>query len=111
MESVVSSLFYLVLRVLFKLVPNTIDKGLEVPKILLEKSFELWPCDQSGVLMMALVLSPSKPNNAMEKSGGKRGIIYPCGTRYLKIIFTLLTKMVAVYVGSFRISFQGPNLK
>ena len=44
-ESIVLSLFQLVLGVFSKFALDTIDKNLEVPKILIEESLELWLSD------------------------------------------------------------------
>ena len=76
---VVSSFFKLVLGVPFKLAPDTIDKGLGVPKVLLEEVFELKPRDWRGAFVAALVLSPSKADGATEECGGKEGTIHLCG--------------------------------
>ena len=76
---VVSSLFQLVLGVFSKLAPDTINKGLGVPKIVLEEVFELRPCDRSGAFVAAFVLGPSEADSATEEGGGKGGTIHPCG--------------------------------
>ena len=78
-EGVVLSLFQLVLEVPSKLAPDTIDKGLEVPKVLLEEVLELRPRNRSGAFVAALVLGPSEANGATEESGGKGDTIHPCG--------------------------------
>ena len=52
-----------------------------------------------------LVLGPFEADNATEENDGKQGTIYLYSTWYLKIIFTLLTKIVAVYVEFFEIDF------
>ena len=57
------------------------------------------------------MLGPFKADGATEESGGKWGTIHPYGAWCLKIIFTLLTKMVVVHVESFGIGFQGSGLK
>ena len=44
-------------------------------------------------------------DDTTDKSGGKWDTIYPYGALYLEIMIILLTKMVAVYVGSFKIDF------
>ena len=73
---VVLSLFQLVLGVLFKLAPDTIDKGLEVSKVFSKKVLELRPPNWSGAFMAALVLGQSEADGATEKSGGKGGTIH-----------------------------------
>lgn len=111
MGAVVSSLFQLILRVLFKLAPDRINKGLAITKVLSQEGLELWLCNRNGALIAALMLGLSEADDATEKSGGKQGTIYSCGARYLEIIFTLLIKMVAVYMGFFGINLQGPGFK
>ena len=75
-RGVVSSLFNLVLGVLFKLAPNAINKSLKLSKVFLEKDFKLWPCDWSKVFVTAFILGLSKADYATEKIGGKRSMIY-----------------------------------
>ena len=53
-----------------------------------------------------LILNSPKIDNVIEEKGGKRGIIHYNSAQSLKIILTLLVKMVAIYVGLFLIGFQ-----
>ena len=76
---VILSLFQLVLGVLFKLTPDTINKSLRVFNVLSEKVLKLWPYDWGNVLVVALVLGPSDTNSVAKENGGIWGIIHPCG--------------------------------
>ena len=107
----ISGFFQLVLEVLPKLTPNTINEGLGTPEILLEESLELWPRDKSGAFVAAFVLSPSKADGTTEEDGGKEGTIYLCGARDFEIILTLQTKIVAIHVGFFGVGFRGLSLE
>ena len=106
----VSGFFQLVLGVPSKLTPDTINKGLGAPKVLSEEDFELWLCDESGAFVASLVLGSSEADGTMEEGGGKGGTIHPCGAWSLEIIFTLLTKIVAVYMRFSEIGLWGPSL-
>ena len=68
---VVLSLFYLVLGVPSKLVPDLIDKGLGVPKVFLKKGLKLWLYNWSGAFVTALMLGSFEAGGAAEESGGK----------------------------------------
>ena len=71
MGNVVLSFLLLVLEVSSKLASNTINKGLGVPKIFLKKFFKLWPRNQSGTFVAALVLGSSEDVGAAEEGSGK----------------------------------------
>ena len=79
MEGVISNLFQLILEVSSKLAPDTINKGLKISEVLLEKVFEFRLRDQNSALVTTLVLSLSKADNAVEEDGSKWGIIHPYG--------------------------------
>ena len=95
---IISSFFQLALRVSSKLTPYVADKGLKISKVFLKKSLEVRPYDWNDTLIVALLLDQSKIDGAMEKCCGKQSTIYFNGTWNLKIIFTLLRKVVVVYV-------------
>ena len=42
----------------------------------MKEDFEIWPCDWSGALVAALMLSPFKADGAMEERDCKWGIIF-----------------------------------
>ena len=101
----------MVLAVSSKLTPDIINKGLKVSKIYLEKSLELWPSNQSDALIAVLVLGSFEADGTTEKYGSKRGTIYPYDTCNFKIIFTLLTKVVAIHMRFSKISLCGFSLE
>ena len=110
-RGVILSFFQLVLGISSKFTPDTINKDLRVFKLLLKEGFELCPYAWSDGFVAALMLDPSEADNAVEESGGKWDTIYLYGAWCLKIIFILLTKMVAVHVGFSEISIRGPSLE
>lgn len=55
----------------FKLILNTINKGLKVSKVFLEEIFEFGSRDWNDVFVVSLMLGLSKIDDAMEKYGGK----------------------------------------
>ena len=63
----ISSFFQLVLGVLSKLTPDTVNKDLRVSEIFLEESFEVGPRDRSGAFVVVLVLSPFNADRATKK--------------------------------------------
>ena len=108
---IVLSFFQLVLKVLSKLTPDAIDKGLGVPKVLSNEVFELRSRDRSGAFVTALALGLSEADGATEKNSGKGATIYPCDAWSFEIILTLLTKVIAIHVRFSEIVFQGPSFK
>ena len=103
--------FQLVLGVYLKLTPDTVNKSLRASEVFLEESLELWPCDRSGAFVAVLVLSSSEADGITEEGGGKKGTIHPCGAWGFKIIFTLLTKMIAIHMRFSRVGFRGSSFK
>ena len=76
----VLGLFQLVLRVSFKLILNIIDKSLKIPKVFLEKGFEIRPNNRKNTFMAILVLNLSEVNNITKVLNSKQGIIYLSNT-------------------------------
>ena len=83
---------------------------MKASKIPTEKSFGLWPRNESGAFVATLMLSLSKADGATEKNGGKEGTIHLCSAWVFEDILTLLTKVVAIYVEFTLIGLQGPSL-
>ena len=63
----VSNFFQLILGVSPKLTPDAVNEGLGTAEVFTEESLELWPRDQSGALVAALVLCPSEADGAKEE--------------------------------------------
>ena len=57
------------------------------------------------------LVGSSQADDVTEEDCGKWGTIHPYGARYLEIIFTLLIKMIAVYMGYFGIGIRGPSFE
>ena len=95
----------------FKLTLDTVNKGLRASKVPTEEGFELRSNDRGGIFVAALVLSPFEADKATEKGSNKRSIVYLCGAWGFKMVFSLLTKVVTIYMGFILINFQGPSLK
>ena len=94
----------MVLGVPSKLSPDAINESLGVPKVSLEEDFKARLCNKSGVFMTVLMRSLSKADSAIKIWNNKQGTIYSSGAWDFKIIFTLLTKIITVYVKFFKIS-------
>lgn len=60
---------------------------------------------------MVLVLYPLKVDTPIKKWGGKRGTVRTSDLSSVKMIFTLLAKMVTVYMGFFKIHVRKPSLE
>lgn len=86
------------MRVSPKLIVDTINEGLETPKILLKESFELWLCDKSGAFVVVFILSLSEANKTIKEWDCKQGTIYSNGTRGFETVFTLLIEVITFYV-------------
>ena len=111
MECLVLDFFQLVLGILPKLTPDAINKSLGASKIFSEEGLEIWLCDESGAFVAALVLNLSEADGTTEEDDGKKGTIHLHGAWGFKIILTLLTKMVAIYVRFSAIDLRGPSLE
>ena len=87
--------------VLSKFIPNVVNKGLKIAKIFLEKGFKFWFYNQSSALVIILMLSLFEANSIIEEWGYKWGMIYFGGTWSFKIVLTLLTKVIIIYIRFF----------
>ena len=61
--------------------------------------------------MTTLILSPSKTDTPTKKRGGERGLVGASGQGSVKMILTLLTKMVAIHVRFSKVQVRKPGLK
>ena len=61
----------MILRVVFELILDIVDKGLKIFKILLKESFNVKLGDKNGALMTAIILDLVKADNTIEKQSGK----------------------------------------
>ena len=78
-----------------------IHKGLEVTQTSTEERLELVPrnWDKGLCFMSPLVLLPGKADPVPEEGRGKKNSGRPRDSGGSKVVLTLLTKVVAVYVG------------
>lgn len=93
-------LFQLILGVSLDFIPDVIYKRLRVNHIFTEKDLEFQPRYRCYpfALMTALILYLSKADNPTKEKGGKQDTIITYGPSGVKVILTLLTKVVAVYM-------------
>lgn len=93
--SLVLYFFLLVLRILLDFSSNADYKQCRLSEILLEKNFKLAPNKKSSTIAfnLSLVLLSIEINLIAKKQSRKRNTFRACGTDYVKIIFTLLTKV------------------
>ena len=63
----ISDFFQLVLRILFKLIPDTVNKGLEILEHLFEKNYKFELYDRSNTLLVIFILSSPKANSVTKK--------------------------------------------
>lgn len=92
--------FLLVLQVFFDFTPDVVNKRGRFSKILSEKCFKFVLSEESNPvpLNLNLVLLPIKVDFILKKQDRKRDALVVCGTSYIEMIFTLLTKVVILYV-------------
>ena len=97
----VKDFLLLVLGVPLKLFPISVHKGLAVTQATAEECLEFVLCDRDGDfgVMSPLVLLPAEANLIPQEGCGKRNLGRSRSSSISKIVLTLLTKFVAVYVG------------
>ena len=78
-----------------------------------EERLELVPRDRNRNLfiMSPLVLLPAEADPVLEEERGKKNLGRPRGSSGTKVVFTLLTEVVAVYVGHSAIYVRGMSLQ
>lgn len=92
--------FQLILVVSLDFTPVIIYKRSGVAKIFTEKSFKFWLKyeDYPFVLVMVLVLCLLEADSPTKKRDGKWDMVRTCGPNSVKVILTLLTKVVIVHM-------------
>lgn len=91
----------LILGILPKFALDIINENLRIFKIFLEKSLKLWLYDKNSALIVALVLGPLNVDSATKEESSKQDIIHPSSSKFLKIIFILLIKLITLYIRFF----------
>ena len=77
----------------------------------MKESFEVRWGDENSILIVVFILNSTDDNRAIKKLSYKQNIIYSNSIKGFKIVFTLLTKLVAFYVSFILIYFQSSSLK
>ena len=80
----------------FELAKNTISKNLIIFNIFLKKILEFFLCHQIFGYKSMLILMPLLNYYFAKKQSGKKDLILPFGLSSLKIIFTLLAKIIII---------------
>ena len=90
-----------------------IYKGLGVTQALAKECREFIPCDRdrSFAVISPLVVLPAKADPVPQKERGKENPGRSRSSSNSKIVFTLLTKVVAVYVGLFALYLRKTGLQ
>ena len=109
----VEDFLQLVLGVSLDLPPVGIHKGLGVTQAPAEEGFELVPRDRDRAVSVSLplVLLPAKADPVSEEGRGKGNSGRPRSSSGSKVVLTLLTEVVAVYVGLSAIYIRGTGLQ
>ena len=96
------------LEVPLNLSPLSIHKGLGVTQAMMEECFKLIPRNWDKVICVSLllVLLPAKTDLISEEIHGKSNLGRPRSSSDSKIVLTLLTEFVAVYIGLFVVYVQ-----
>ena len=81
-----------------ELAVNAISKSLIISGIFLKEVLELRSCHLVLSLKATFILVPLLDHQSAEKQSGKRDSIESIGSSSFEVIFTLLTKLVAIQV-------------
>ena len=100
------------LGVSLDLSPVAVHKGLGVTQALAEECLKLVLCDRdrSVCVMFLLVLLPTEANLVSEERHGKENLGKPRSSNGSKVVLTLLTEVVAVYMGFPVVYIRGTGL-
>lgn len=103
MESLILNFFLLILQILLNFGPDASHKQNEFSKTLSEKGFKfvLSKRDRIVASNLSFVLLPAKIDPVLKKRGHKGDTFVTCGSGHIKIIFTLLTEVVILYIQAF----------
>ncbi len=100
MGCLILDFFQLILGVFFDFALDIIYKDNRFSRAFLGKSLKLFPTRRCGSIMFDLifVLLPAKKDPIFEKGGCKRYALMAFCSSCLEIVFTLLTKVIALHV-------------
>lgn len=106
------------MEILLNLSPDASHKRGKFPQTLLEKDFAFISSIKGDTIAfnLSLVLLPAKIDPILKKQGHKKDALEAHSTDHVKIIFGLLTEVVAFYMRAIIIQvrvfgFEGPILK
>lgn len=99
MRSPFQRFFKLILRVAFELASDVIYERFIITKVLLWKDLELGPGYRNYfTVILALVLSPLVADGPSKKRNYKWNTLWASSPNCVKVIFTLLTKVIAIHM-------------
>ena len=107
----IQDIFLMVLRISFDLCPIDIYKGLVIFKTLPKKRFKLVLGDWNRAILLPFILLPSEVNTVIKKRCSKRYAIRAFSSSGSKMVFTLLTQVVAFHVGLTTIHVWEPSFQ
>ena len=110
-RSAILNFLLLVLEISLNPAPDGIHERPGVPETLSEECLELNPRQGSHCLASKLVLVPTKADSITKEQSCKRGTVKASGTGGSKMVFTLLTEVVAFYVRLSIIEIGEPSLQ
>lgn len=113
MSNSVSYFFLLVLGIPLDFSPNADYKRCRFSKTLLEKGFELVPNRGVGTVIFNLgfKLLPADIDPIPKEQSRKNNTLGACGTGRIKMVLSLSTKIVTLYVEAIIIQVKVPGLK
>ena len=93
--------------------PVGIHKGLGVTHALTEECLELVPrdWDRDSYVMFPLILLPAETDPVLKERRSKGNLGRPCSFSGSKVVLTLLTEVVAVYVRLSAVYVRGVGLQ
>lgn len=109
-----SSIYYkleVIVRVLPELTANTVSKTPVVFKVFFKKILEFDLCHQDFSLRATFMLILILYNQFLKKQGDKKNAVGPISPGNVKIVFTLLAKLVAIYMRVSIIEIRKPNFE
>lgn len=113
MKSLILYFFLLILRFSLNLSPNASYKQDKFPKILLKKDFEFILNKRGNIILFDLnfILLLREIYLVIKKPNNKKNTFRTYSIGYVKIIFVLLTKTIAIYIWVFIVYIRITSLK
>lgn len=113
LKSLILNLLLLVLGILPDLSPDVGFKGSGFSEVVLEKGIEFVLSRRDGIIVfnLGLVLLPAEVDPTLGEQDRKRYALRARGTRRVKIVLILLTKIVALHIKATIIEVGIPGLE